>query len=198
MSDLQFNDISWIKSIKKSFGLQLPVLKVLEASVREKKQQSAYDIQNEIYRLTFSLWKPSPGSIYPILETLLENKQVQLEKRDNKDFYSITETGRKSLEHFLSIKLLSNELIDSKLYDTFEPESIIFPGTTQLVHDQFTDLISVLAEKEGIQIEKIQDHIIGLEKTILKERIREIIAGIDKKIQLLEFIRVELEKRMGK
>lgn len=198
MSDLQFNDISWIKSIKQSFGLQVLVLKVLESSFLTKKQQTAYDIQNDIYRLTFSLWKPSPGSIYPILETLSENKQVQLEKRDKKDFYSITETGRKSLEHFLSIKLLSNELIDSKLYDTFKPESIIFPGTTQLVHDQFTDLISVLAEKEGIQIEKIQDHIIGLEKTILKERIREIIAGIDKKIQLLEFIRVELEKRMGK
>ncbi|MFQ5819867.1 MAG: PadR family transcriptional regulator [Candidatus Heimdallarchaeota archaeon] len=198
MSDLPFNDISWIKSIKKSFGLQLPVLKVLEASFREKKQQSAYDIQNEIYRLTFSLWKPSPGSIYPILETLLENKQVQLEKRDNKDFYSITETGRKSLEHFLSIKLLSNVFIDSKLYDTFEPESIIFPGTTHLVHDQFTSLISVLAEKEGIELEKIQDHIIGIEKTILKERMREIITGIDKKIQLLEYIKMELEKRMGK
>lgn len=197
MSDLQFNDINWIKSIKQSFGLQMLVLKVLEASVRAKNQQTAYDIQNDIYRLTFSLWKPSPGSIYPILETLSENKQVQLEKRGNKDFYSITETGRKSLEHFLSIKLLSNELIDSKLYDTFKPESIIFPGTTQLVQLK-TDLISVLAEKEGIQIEKIQDHIIGLEKTILKERIREIITGLDKKIQLLEFIKVEFEKRMGK
>ncbi len=198
MSDLKFNDISWIKSIRQSFGLQLLVLKVLEANVPEKKQQSAYDIQNEIYRLTFSLWKPSPGSIYPILDTLLENKLVQLEKRNNKDFYSLTETGRKSLEHFLSIKLLSNEFIDSKLYDTFEPESIIFPGTTQLVHEQFTDLISVLAEKEGIHLEKIQDHIIGIEKAILKERIREIITGIEKKIQLLEFIKVEYEKRMGK
>ncbi len=198
MSDLQFNDINWIKCIKQSFGLQVLVLKVLEASVRAKKQQSAYDIQNEIFKLTYSLWKPSPGSIYPILETLSENKQVQLEKRDNKDFYSLTETGMKSLEHFLSIKLLSNEFIDSKLYDTFEPESIIFPGTTQLVHEQFTDLISVLAEKEGIHLEKIQDHIIGIEKAILKERIGEINAGIDKKIQLLEFIKVELEKRMGK
>jgi len=197
MSDLQFNDISWIKSIKQSFGLQMLVLKVLEASFLAKKQQTAYDIQNDIYRLTFSLWKPSPGSIYPILETLSENKQVQLEKRDKKDFYSITETGRKSLEHFLSIKLLSNELIDSKLYDTFKPESIIFPGTTQLAQLK-TDFISVLAEKEGIQIEKIQDHIIGLEKTIQKERIGEIITGIDKKIQLLEFIKVEFEKRMGK
>jgi len=197
MSDLQFNDINWIKSIKQSFGLQVLVLKVLEANFLTKKQQSAYDIQNDIHRLTFSLWKPSPGSIYPILETLSENKQVQLEKQDNKDFYSITETGRKSLEHFLSIKLLSNEFIDSKLYDSFEPESIIFPGTTQLVHEQFTDLISVLVEKEGIRLEKIQDHIIGIEKTILKERIHEIIAGIDKKIKLLEFIKMEFEKRMG-
>ena len=199
MADSSSKAVNWMKVIKQHLGLQLLILKVLDISTRAKESLTAYDIQNSIHKLTYTFWKPSPGSVYPILETLLEKEQVLVENRDNKDHYILTDAGRLSLEHSLSIKLMTDAIFDSKLYDSFETGSIIFPGpaATQLANKQFTEMISLYAEKEGICTDRIHNHINGIEKEIKKERTREMITGIDKRIHLLAYIKAELEKRMA-
>ncbi len=199
MPDSSSKAVNWMKVIKQHLGLQLLILKVLDISTRANESLTAYDIQNSIHKLTYTFWKPSPGSVYPVLESFLEKEQVQVENRDNKDYYQLTKAGRLALEHHLSIKLMAEMYFDSKLYDSFDTGSIIFPGpaATQLANKQFTEMISVLAEKEGICTDRIHNHIIGIEKEIKKERTREMITGIDKKIHLLAYIKTELEKRMG-
>ena len=199
MPDDSSEDVNWMKVIKQHLGLQLLILKVLDTSTRAKESLTAYDIQNNIHQLTNSFWKPSPGSVYPVLETLLEKEQVQVENRDNKDYYKLTKAGRVALEHILSIKLMADAFFDSKLYDSFDSSSIVIPGpaATQLANKQFTEMISLYAEKEGICTDRIHNHINVIEKEIKKERTQEMITGIDKKIHLLAYIKTELEKRMG-
>jgi DNA-binding PadR family transcriptional regulator len=49
------------------------------------------DIINEVIKASFGLWRPSPGSVYPLLEGMCQDSLIQ--KRDDGK-YEITEKGR--------------------------------------------------------------------------------------------------------
>jgi DNA-binding PadR family transcriptional regulator len=49
------------------------------------------EIINEVGKASFGLWRPSPGSVYPLLEDLCQDGLIQ--KRENGK-YEITEKGR--------------------------------------------------------------------------------------------------------
>jgi DNA-binding PadR family transcriptional regulator len=75
--------------------LKLIVLKKLES-----KSLSGYDLIKEIYNSTGS-WKPSFGSMYPLLKELYSNKLVTFKVVNRKKVYSITTLGRKTLKEAL-------------------------------------------------------------------------------------------------
>lgn len=70
-------------------GLKLIVLKILN-----EKHFTGYGLIKEIEEKT-GFWKPSPGSIYPLMNELLEKGLVTCEKSKNQKIYSITSEGRK-------------------------------------------------------------------------------------------------------
>jgi len=76
--------------------LKLIVLKKLE-----DKPLSGYDLIKEIYNSTGS-WKPSFGSMYPLLKELHVNKLVTVKMTDRKKIYSITTLGKKTLKEALA------------------------------------------------------------------------------------------------
>ncbi|MGV8141793.1 MAG: PadR family transcriptional regulator [Candidatus Woesearchaeota archaeon] len=76
--------------------LRLIVLKKLE-----DKNLSGYDLIKEIYRSTGS-WKPSFGSMYPLLKELHANKLVTFKVLKRKKIYSITAFGKKTLKEALA------------------------------------------------------------------------------------------------
>ena len=57
------------------------------------RKLSGYDLIKQIER--DSSWKPSYGSIYPLLEKLLKEKLVQIEIQGRKKIYCLTEDGKK-------------------------------------------------------------------------------------------------------
>ena len=75
--------------------LKLIVLKKLE-----EKSLSGYDLIKEIYTSTGS-WKPSFGSMYPLLKELHANKLVTVKVVNRKKVYSITTLGKKTLKEAL-------------------------------------------------------------------------------------------------
>ena len=69
-------------------GLKLIVLKILN-----EKDFIGYGLIKEIQNKT-GFWKPSPGSIYPLMKDLLKKKLVTCRKRKNQKIYSITREGK--------------------------------------------------------------------------------------------------------
>ena len=83
--------------------LRLIVMKTLS-----NKKLSGYGLIKQIEKDT-GTWKPSFGSIYPLLDKLLKEKLVQVEAQGRKKVYSLTNEGKK---HLVLIDKSKNELVD--------------------------------------------------------------------------------------
>ena len=84
--------------------LRLIVMKTLA-----NKKLSGYDLIKQIEKDT-GTWKPSFGSIYPLLERLLKENLVQIEVQGRKKIYSLTNEGKK---HLIVIDKSKNTLVDN-------------------------------------------------------------------------------------
>ena len=68
-------------------------LKIVVLKILNHKDNTGYGLINEIKTKT-GFWKPSPGSIYPLMNELLRKKLVTCKKDKNKKIYSITSKGK--------------------------------------------------------------------------------------------------------
>jgi len=71
-------------------NLRLLVLKLLSS-----KDMSGYDLMKTIYERTGR--KPSPGSMYPLLEGLKQEGRMTVKEVGRAKRYSITESGKREL-----------------------------------------------------------------------------------------------------
>src|SRR5258707_10198192 len=53
-----------------------------------------YDVIQRLEEHTGGAWRPSPGSIYPMLQLLEDAGRVQSHERHRKKVYAVTDTGR--------------------------------------------------------------------------------------------------------
>ena len=72
--------------------LRLIVMKTLS-----DKRLSGYGLIKQIEKDTGS-WKPSFGSVYPLLDKLLKEKLVEVRAEDRRKVYSLTGAGKKHLK----------------------------------------------------------------------------------------------------
>ena len=88
-------------SVPKGF-LRYQVLRLLKS-----RAMSGSEIMGEIGKQTGGRWKPSPGSVYPLLAWLLESgytDEVPKEKGDYLKRYVLTEKGMKFFEEHVKLK----------------------------------------------------------------------------------------------
>ena len=83
--------------------LRLIVMKTLSS-----RKLSGYGLIKQIEKDT-GTWKPSFGSIYPLLEKLLKEKLVEVEVQGRKKLYFLTKDGKK---HLGIIDKSKNMLVD--------------------------------------------------------------------------------------
>jgi len=57
-----------------------------------------YQIIQELSERSGGVWNPSPGSIYPILQQLEDQRMVTSEKVGGKRIYSLTDSGRELVD----------------------------------------------------------------------------------------------------
>jgi len=76
-------------------------LKIIVMNKLKEKSLSGYDLIKEIYKSTGS-WKPSFGSMYPLLKELHNNKLVSIKVVNRKKVYSLTTQGVKVLDEAVS------------------------------------------------------------------------------------------------
>jgi len=87
----------WLRhtaSVPKGF-LRYSVLEMLK-----EKPMSGSEIMSEIEEKTRGYWKPSPGSVYPLLAWLQDNGMIEELQREEGGVkrYTLTEQGKKFLE----------------------------------------------------------------------------------------------------
>ncbi|HEY3419822.1 MAG TPA: PadR family transcriptional regulator [Methanomassiliicoccales archaeon] len=96
-----FPDIPEAVHLKKAFhkyGFKTGFLKLAILRLVAEKPIHGYALIKEIERITSEDWKPSPGSIYPALQTLVKNGLITSEADGRRRIYDITPAGRVVLE----------------------------------------------------------------------------------------------------
>ena len=94
--------LNWLRHnamVPKGF-LRFQVLEALN-----QKPMSGSELMEEIHKHTGGNWKPSPGSIYPLLAWLQDNQYItELPHENGLKRYSLTQTGRDLLEEQIKIR----------------------------------------------------------------------------------------------
>jgi DNA-binding PadR family transcriptional regulator len=94
---------------------------VLEAM--NEKPMSGSELMEEIEKRTGGFWKPSPGSIYPLLAWLQDNSYIQeLPSENGLKRYELTQNGKSLLEEQKKIKKKFREeggFMPGQFFDAF-------------------------------------------------------------------------------
>jgi len=72
-------------------GLRMAVVSMLASSPK-----NGAELMDEIEKMTQGWWRPSPGSVYPLLEQL--TKEGMIRKRDEDGRYELTDRAGEELE----------------------------------------------------------------------------------------------------
>jgi DNA-binding PadR family transcriptional regulator len=98
----------WLKEMRRGY-LRIAVLTLLS-----RKPRHGYEIMKEIKERTGGFWRPTPGGIYPILQSLEESEYIEgkwdAHQRRKRKIYQITEMGRPVLQQAL---VRQNQIADS-------------------------------------------------------------------------------------
>ncbi len=86
-------------------------LKYIVLKIINDKPTHGYDIIKTVELRSNGRWTPSPGSIYPILESLESSGFIQSEEIERKKVYAITPKGMTALDRMTQKKVeLLNEM----------------------------------------------------------------------------------------
>lgn len=77
------------RTFRRHGGLRYYILWLLS-----KKTMNGSEIMSEIQRQTMGFWKPSPGSIYPLLSTLEGEKLIE---KNSEGKYDLTDEGKSTI-----------------------------------------------------------------------------------------------------
>ncbi|MCW1296406.1 MAG: PadR family transcriptional regulator [Candidatus Parvarchaeota archaeon] len=81
--------------MKKKFDVIPGMLCIFVLKLLSKKKMHGYEIINEIKEKTHHCWKPSAGTIYPLLRRMEEKKLIRRYGKDKRKIsYAITKKGK--------------------------------------------------------------------------------------------------------
>jgi DNA-binding PadR family transcriptional regulator len=146
------DDISTFSTGRKHGLLRFWVLNLLT-----QKQLNGSEIIKEIESNSMGWWKPSPGSIYPLLSKLEEDKLVV---RNDDNRYIITDDGRKIVEkHFQRVR---------HFYNQTNPDDV--KSVLENIHSELMFILDSDKPFEGIEeeIQKIENKLNEVKKRLIR------------------------------
>lgn len=161
----------WLKETRKGY-LRIAVLTLLN-----RKPHHGYQIMKEIRERTGGFWRPTPGGIYPILQSLEEAEYIKGEwdtgQKRRRKTYGITETGRSMLHHALTrqdqIADSMSDLFREFMKDVLDVKSVTRPPIPNLFSafleekkEKPEDTVRVLRRKR----KQIQNAVENLQKEL--------------------------------
>lgn len=98
------------------------ILKYLILKLLDEKPDTGYGIISRIEKKT-GFWKPSTGSIYPLLENLVDKGLIERCESCGRSVYRLTEKGKKVLEEIYRVKeetlekIRNTHIVLAKIFD---------------------------------------------------------------------------------
>jgi len=151
-----------------------------------EKPMSGSEIMNEIGKRTNGHWKPSPGSIYPLLAWLQDNGYLKElpPQEDGMRRYTLTDMGKSFLEEQRKIKMKLRK--EAKFFDPPFLEGLWFrisPEKTIKLRKTMRRLFIVFFKLGG-----------RLEENFSEQTLEEIRKILDETAEKLEGLNRKLEK----
>jgi DNA-binding PadR family transcriptional regulator len=161
--------------------LRLIVLKILQ-----NKELCGYELISEIERETG--WKPSFGSIYPLLETLHKSNFVEIEKKGKTKKYSVTKKGKAFLEDMVKRKdeILDKIIENVKLFDVVcgtNHSSHVLPMLDEIKRGKTTP--PMFLEPELSDFRNLMFKIISEKNKEKGRKMKKLLSEMNKKIYVL-------------
>ena len=104
------------------------ILKYLILKLLDEKPDTGYGIISRIEKRT-GFWKPSTGSIYPLLENLTDKGLIKKSEIGGRAVYKLTEKGKRALKEIYKVKVETLEkirnahIVLAKIFD--DPDLLI-------------------------------------------------------------------------
>jgi DNA-binding PadR family transcriptional regulator len=151
-----------------------------------EKPMSGSEIMDDIQKRTNGHWKPSPGSIYPLLAWLQENKYLRELQTDQSGLkrYDLTESGKRLLEEQRKIRKKFRE--EAKIFTPPFLGALWFripPEKTVEVRDSMRRLVSAFFELGASLEEKFSEEALDDARKVLEETAKRL-ERIDKKLKV--------------
>jgi DNA-binding PadR family transcriptional regulator len=181
----------WLKETRKGY-LRIAVLALLS-----RKPHHGYEIMKEIRDRTGGFWRPTPGGIYPILQSLEESGYIEgkwdSHQRRRRKTYRTTQTGRTVLKQALARQ---NQIVESMsgLFGEFMEDVLDVKSAAK---PPMPNLFSAFLEEEKERPEETVDvleakrsHIDNVIEDLKKER-----EAINKRLAKMELKRTPSGRR---
>jgi DNA-binding PadR family transcriptional regulator len=163
-------------------------LKIIVLKSLEKKAMTGYDLVKEIHSSTHH-WKPSFGSIYPLLKDFHEKGLVSVKVSGRKKVYSLTTKGKQTLKDIFKTK---DNIYNVTMEGLKGLESICNKEEIEFVHKLHTALrTNLMPFKEATsEMQKLAEIMIKFSEsdTIFKneKKIKEILTDTITRLKKLE------------
>ena len=76
-------------------------LKTLVLYLLRGQPKTGMDVINSVEEMTLGFWRPSPGSVYPLLKRMVGEGLLETVEINGRQAYRLTERGRRELESHL-------------------------------------------------------------------------------------------------
>ncbi|BCS92714.1 PadR family transcriptional regulator [Metallosphaera javensis (ex Sakai et al. 2022)] len=138
--------------------LRRGALKFLIMDALHHKPMHAYEIMKTIEGKFNGVYKPSPGSLYPVLKNLINEGLVKVEEHDGKKVYSLTDEGfKKWAETKANVKSVFSTPVDyRKLVSMlFDISLVLYSYREKMVNEKVYDEVSSVLMECRAKIERI-------------------------------------------
>ena len=163
-------------------------LKIFVLRELVKKEGTGYQLMKSFEDFTGTK-KPSPGTIYPLLNDLMKKGMVTVSAKDNKKIYTITRKGEKILQSLIAEKKNVFENIIKLLGNVYDRKEM------DLIRARIRMIFSVLSgekhnlAKEFDVLNEMRESVFAFVKsnsyTKRRDEFRAIIRNTSKKIRTL-------------
>jgi DNA-binding PadR family transcriptional regulator len=162
-------------------GNRISTLQFLMLVFLRKGPMYGYEVLKAMREEFSGLWEPQTGAIYPALKKLEEHGLLRSEPQEGKDYYRITEEGKKWMEERLTG--MSNEVLFMARYFQVISDAATEMGGVKKGSSEEKSLPPHILYLVGEEIEP-QDRLRHLRK--VREMLANGLADMDKEIDKLE------------
>ena len=158
-------------------------LKIRILLLLAKKPSHGYELIKKIQKET-GFWKPSPGTLYPLLHSLLKERLVKEKTVGKRKVYSLTEKGKRAVRKIKSTK----EKLESRLIETFSSITGIKKRTLQTFFRLHKSRKGILQDEViSEQISRMICILLKLRKERQKiNKVKEILERTNRKLEKLK------------